>query len=135
MTVLVERRGAYAIVTIDNPPVNAVSLAVRQGLMAAVAQTEAEKDIAAVVLSCAGRTFVAGADVKEFDKPPVAPHLPDVIAAIEAASKPWIAVIHGTALGGGLELAMGCHHRVADATARMGLPEVTLGLIPGAGGT
>ncbi|MEN8683234.1 3-hydroxyacyl-CoA dehydrogenase NAD-binding domain-containing protein [Marivita sp.] len=135
MTVLVERRGAYAIVTIDNPPVNAVSLAVRQGLMAAVAQTEAEKDIAAVVLSCAGRTFVAGADVKEFDKPPVAPHLPDVIAAIEAASKPWIAVIQGTALGGGLELAMGCHYRVADATARMGLPEVTLGLIPGAGGT
>lgn len=98
MTVLVERRGAYAIVTIDNPPVNAVSLAVRQGLMAAVAQTEAEKDIAAVVLSCAGRTFVAGADVKEFDKPPVAPHLPDVIAAIEAASKPWIAVIQGLSL-------------------------------------
>ena len=135
MTVTVQTLGRVAIVTIDNPPVNASSQAVRAGLLDAVFRTEADATIDAVVLTCAGRTFVAGADVREFDLPPVAPHLPDVIAAIEAASKPWIAALHGSALGGGLELAMGCHHRIADTSARMGLPEVTLGLVPGAGGT
>lgn len=135
MTVTLQRHGAIAVVTIDNPPVNAVAHAVRQGLMDAVAQTENAADIRAVVLACAGRTFVAGADVKEFDMPPVDPHLPDVIAAIEAAETPWVAAVHGTALGGGLEIAMGCHYRIADPKARMGLPEVTLGLVPGAGGT
>ncbi len=135
MTVTVQTLGRVAIVTIDNPPVNAASQAVRAGLVDAVAQTEADATIDAVVLTCAGRTFVAGADVREFDLPPVAPHLPDVIAAIEAASKPWIAALHGSALGGGLELAMGCDHRIAETSARMGLPEVTLGLVPGAGGT
>ncbi|MCR9107353.1 3-hydroxyacyl-CoA dehydrogenase NAD-binding domain-containing protein [Marivita sp. XM-24bin2] len=135
MTVTLQRHGAIAVVRIDNPPVNAVSHAVRQALMDAVAQTESDAKIGAVVLACAGRTFVAGADVKEFDAPPVEPHLPDVIAAIEAADTPWVAALHGTALGGGLEIAMGCHYRIADPKARMGLPEVTLGLVPGAGGT
>ena len=127
--------GSVAVVTIDNPPVNATSQAVRAGLLAAVADIEADPGIASVVLRCTGRTFVAGADVREFDKPPQPPHLPDVIAAIEAASRPWVAAIHGSALGGGLELAMGCHARIAARDARLGLPEVTLGLIPGAGGT
>ncbi|MDE0852227.1 enoyl-CoA hydratase/isomerase family protein, partial [Yoonia sp.] len=127
--------GPVAIVTIDNPPVNAVSQAVRQGLVDAVATTEAAADIRAVVLICAGKTFVAGADVREFGKPPVEPHLPDVILALEGTSKPWIAAIQGSALGGGLEIAMGCHYRIADKAARFGLPEVLLGLIPGAGGT
>ena len=135
MIVSIAKQGRVAVVTIDNPPVNASSQAVRAGLLEAVAATEVDPDVDAVVLACAGRTFVAGADVREFDLPPVEPHLPDVITAIEAASKPWVAAIHGTALGGGLELAMGCHARVADPKARMGLPEVTLGLVPGAGGT
>jgi 3-hydroxyacyl-CoA dehydrogenase len=135
MSVSIDRQGRVAVVTIDNPPVNASSQAVRAGLLEAVTKTEADPDVDAVVLACAGRTFVAGADVREFDLPPMEPHLPDVIAAIEAASKPWVAAIHGTALGGGLELAMGCHFRIADPKARMGLPEVTLGLVPGAGGT
>ncbi|KNG92330.1 3-hydroxyacyl-CoA dehydrogenase NAD-binding domain-containing protein [Pseudaestuariivita atlantica] len=135
MTVSVTRTGAIARVTIDNPPVNAASHAVRSGLMKAVADCEADAAVTAVILHCAGRTFVAGADIREFDAPPQEPHLPDVIAAIEGASKPWIAVLHGTVLGGGLELAMGCHARVAAPGTRLGLPEVNLGLIPGAGGT
>lgn len=135
MTVEVTRTGDIALVTIDNPPVNALSQAVRTGLLEALWATEADVSVRAVVLRCAGRTFVAGGDVTEFDKPPLEPHLPDVIFAIEAAQKPWIAALHGTALGGGLELAMGCHVRIADAATRLGLPEVTLGLIPGAGGT
>ena len=133
--VTVARHGTVAVVTIDNPPVNATSQAVRAGLMQALAQTAADHAIRAVVLHCAGRTFVAGADVAEFDAPPAAPHLPDVIAAIEGAAKPWVAALHGTVLGGGLELAMGCHARTAAPNTRLGLPEVTLGLIPGAGGS
>ena len=124
-----------AIITIDNPPVNATSQAVRQELLDALAQSEADDAVRAVVLHCAGRGFIAGADVREFGVPPVAPHLPDVLIAIERASKPWIAAIHGAALGGGLETAMVCHHRIATTDAKLGLPEVTLGLIPGAGGT
>ena len=135
MVVSLTRDGNVAIVTIDNPPVNATSLAVRQGLWDAVDQTDADDTVTAVVLTCAGRTFVAGADVKEFGKPPEAPHLPDLLMRIEQASKPWIAAIHGTALGGGLETAMACHHRIVDGAAKLGLPEVTLGVIPGAGGT
>jgi len=135
MTVTVAREGAIAVVTIDNPPVNAASHAVRAGLLEAIRACDADPDVRAVVLTCAGRTFVAGADVKEFGQPPHPPILPDVVDAIEMAAKPWVAAIHGTALGGGLEIAMGCHARVATADARLGLPEVTLGLIPGAGGT
>jgi 3-hydroxyacyl-CoA dehydrogenase len=124
-----------ALVTIDNPPVNALSLAVRQGIMDAVTRIEGDASVGAAVLACAGRTFVAGADIKEFGKPPVEPHLPDVLAAIEASRVPWVAAVHGTALGGGLELALACHARIADPAAKLGLPEVTLGLVPGAGGT
>lgn len=127
--------GDVAIVTIDNPPVNAAGAAVRQGLLNALLETEADAGVKAVVLTCAGRTFIAGADVKEFGKPPVAPLLPDLLMQIEQASKPWVAAIHGTALGGGLETAMACHVRVAASDAKLGLPEVTLGVLPGAGGT
>ncbi|WP_420858327.1 3-hydroxyacyl-CoA dehydrogenase NAD-binding domain-containing protein [Marivivens marinus] len=135
MVVSIERNGTVAVVTIDNPPVNATGQAVRQGLWDAVAATEADPEVSAVVLACSGRTFVAGADIREFGHPPRDPRLPDVLRRIEAATKPWVAAIHGTALGGGLELAMACRRRVARADARLGLPEVTLGLIPGAGGT
>ncbi len=128
-------RDRVAIVWIDNPPVNALSQAVRAGLLSAVEELDGNSEVSAVVLACKGRTFIAGADIREFDKPPMEPHLPDVIARIEAASKPWIAALHGTALGGGFEVALGCHYRVADPRAKVGLPEVHLGLIPGAGGT
>lgn len=134
-TVSVNANGPIAVVTIDNPPVNATSQDVRQGLIEAISTTEAASDIRAVVLFCAGRTFVAGADIREFAHAPREPHLPDVVLALEATAKPWIAAIHGTALGGGLELALGCAYRVAVPSAKLGLPEVNLGLIPGAGGT
>ena len=135
MTVRIERHGDIARVIVDNPPVNALSTAVRQGLMDALVQTEADPAARAVVLQCAGRTFIAGADVREFGQPAREPHLPDVVAALETATKPWVAAIHGTALGGGLEIAMACSHRIAASDARLGLPEVNLGLIPGAGAT
>ena len=133
--VRVEILGSIARVTIDNPPVNALGQSVREGLMAAVAELSGVAGLRAVVLGCAGRSFVAGADIRELGKPPLAPVLPDVLAAIEGASVPWVAAVQGTALGGGLELAMACHGRVAMAGAKLGLPEVTLGIIPGAGGT
>ncbi|MGD9917843.1 MAG: 3-hydroxyacyl-CoA dehydrogenase NAD-binding domain-containing protein [Paenirhodobacter sp.] len=133
--VTITRAGGIARVTVDNPPVNALSQALRQGLWDAVARLDADPEVSAVVLICAGRTFIAGADVSEFGKPPMAPHLPDLVARIEAAQKPWIAAIHGSALGGGFEVAMGCRFRVAAPEASVGLPEVTLGIVPGAGGT
>lgn len=135
MTVTIAREASVAVVTIDNPPVNALSQALRQALVEAVAELDADAAVKAVVLICAGRTFIAGADVSEFGKPPQPPHLPDVVAGIEAAKKPWVAAIHGSALGGGLEVALGCAYRVAVASASLGLPEVKLGIIPGAGGT
>ncbi|WP_420398550.1 3-hydroxyacyl-CoA dehydrogenase NAD-binding domain-containing protein [Marinovum algicola] len=135
MTVELTHDGNLAIVTIDNPPVNVTSQAVRAALLSRIETLERDPAVAAVVLRCAGRTFIAGADATEFDAPPQAPHLPDVIAAVEASDKPWIAALHGTVLGGGLEVAMGCHIRIAAPGTRLGLPEVTLGLIPGAGGT
>ena len=134
MTVSISYNRGVAIVTIDNPPVNAASHAVRAGLMAAIAETEAA-DVSTVVLFCAGRTFVAGADVREFGQPAMEPGLPEVVDRLEAANTPWIAAIHGTALGGGLELALACRYRITLVSAKMGLPEVHLGLIPGAGGT
>ena len=135
MVVNFRQKGPIGIVTIDNPPVNALSQAVRAGLLDAFKQTEALETIEAVLLICAGRTFIAGADISEFGKPLEAPHLSDLINEIEKASKPWIAVLHGNVLGGGLEVALGCHYRIAHSTTKLGLPEVTLGLIPGAGGT
>ncbi|MFV2036438.1 MAG: enoyl-CoA hydratase-related protein, partial [Paracoccaceae bacterium] len=133
--VSLRREGDIVIVTIDNPPVNALSHAVRQGLWDVLDLLDADKNIRAVVLICAGRTFVAGADIREFSKPARAPHLPELIKKLEIARVPWLAALHGTALGGGLELALGCRYRIALAGAKLGLPEVTLGLIPGAGGT
>lgn len=135
MSVTISTEGGIATVTIDNPPVNALGHAVRDGLVRAVETIEADPTVKAVVLCCAGKTFVAGADIREFGHPPQPPHLPEVLRRIEDCLKPWIAAIHGTALGGGLELAMACHERVADLRARLGLPEVNLGVIPGAGGT
>ena len=124
-----------ALIEIDNPPVNATSQAVRAGLLVAIHEVDRNPQIEAVVIACAGRTFVAGADIREFGQPPREPHLPDVIDAIEACSKPVVAAVHGTALGGGCEIALACHARIADPGASFGLPEVKLGLVPGAGGT
>ena len=133
--VRLQRHGEIALVIANNPPVNALGQAVREGLLRAFQAAEADSQVLAVVLVCEGSTFFAGADIKEFGKPPVAPSLPEVIEVIEAGSKPSVAVIHGTALGGGLEVALGCHYRIARADAKVGLPEVKLGLLPGAGGT
>ncbi|MFC3326354.1 3-hydroxyacyl-CoA dehydrogenase NAD-binding domain-containing protein [Mesorhizobium cantuariense] len=127
--------GDVAIVTIDNPPVNALSFHVREPLMQALVSLRDDASVAAIVVACAGRTFVAGADITEFGKPMQQPELRAIVATLEAIAKPTVAAIHGTALGGGLELALGCHFRVADAGARLGLPEVKLGLLPGGGGT
>jgi len=124
-----------AVITTDNPPVNALGHAVRAGLVEALAVAGADAAVRAIVLTCKGRTFHAGADITEFGKPPRLPDLNQVIAALEASEKPLVAAIFGTALGGGLEIALGCHFRVAVATARLGLPEVKLGILPGAGGT
>jgi len=133
--VRLQRRDEIALIIADNPPVNALGQALRQGLLQAFQTAEADPQVRAVVLVCEGSTFFAGADIKEFGKPPVAPSLPEVIDVIEGCSKPSVAVIHGTALGGGLEVALGCHYRIARTDARVGLPEVKLGLLPGAGGT
>ena len=129
------RHGDVLIVLSNNPPVNALSTAVRQGLVDAIAEAEADEAVRAVVIACEGQTFFAGADITEFGKPPQQPWLPVVVDTIENCSKPVVAAIHGTALGGGLEVALGCHYRVADPSAKLGTPEVKLGLLPGAGGT
>jgi len=130
-----EREGRVAIVVIDNPPVNASSHAVREALLDAIAHAGRDASVTAVVLTGAGKAFMGGADIREFDRPPVEPQLPQVIAAIMDSAKPWLAAIHGPALGGGFELALGCDVRIAAPDAIVGLPEVTLGIIPGAGGT
>ena len=132
--VSVAYEGEIAIVSVSNPPVNALSHAVRAGLCDAVEEVEASSAHAAVLI-CVGRTFIAGADIREFDQAPKEPGLTETINAIEQCTKPWVAAIHGTALGGGLEVALGCHYRVAKTSAKLGLPEVHLGIIPGAGGT
>ncbi|MGG6897352.1 MULTISPECIES: 3-hydroxyacyl-CoA dehydrogenase NAD-binding domain-containing protein [Rhizobium] len=123
------------VVTIDNAPVNALSADVRAGLMAALNHAEKDGAVAGVVLTGAGSTFIGGADIKEFGKPPVEPLLPDVISRLEAFAKPIAAAINGAALGGGLEVALACHRRHAAPSAKLGLPEVKLGIVPGAGGT
>ena len=134
--VSVARRGDLAVVTIDSPPVNALSVNVRKGLLTAFNGLVGDAGVAGVVLACAGRTFVAGSDIAEFDSPVFdESDLNDVCAAIESLGKPVVCALHGTTLGGGLELAMACHYRVAAPNTRLGLPEVTLGLLPGAGGT
>ncbi|HEY8612927.1 MAG TPA: 3-hydroxyacyl-CoA dehydrogenase NAD-binding domain-containing protein [Roseomonas sp.] len=123
------------VIRVVNPPVNALSAAVRGGLSRAAGMAGSDPAIRAVVVTAEGRTFIAGADISEFGKPPVPPSLPEVVASLEALSKPVVAAINGAALGGGLEVALGCHARVAAPSARLGLPEVKLGLLPGAGGT
>ncbi|MET0246159.1 MAG: 3-hydroxyacyl-CoA dehydrogenase NAD-binding domain-containing protein [Sphingomonas sp.] len=128
------RQGDVLIITSDNPPVNALGAAVRQGLQAGIEEAAGD-DIKAVVITCAGKTFFAGADITEFGKPMQEPSLPVLIDAIEALDKPVVAAVHGTALGGGCEVALGCHYRIAVPSAKFGLPEVKLGLLPGAGGT
>lgn len=124
-----------AIINIDNPPVNALSHAVRQGVVDAITQAEQDENIAAIVINCQGKTFIAGADIKEFGKTPKEPHLPDVLQRINQCKKPIVAALFGSVLGGGFELALACHYRVAVKGTKVGLPEVNLGLIPGAGGT
>jgi 3-hydroxyacyl-CoA dehydrogenase len=123
------------VVIVDNPPVNALSWHVRQGLHDAFEQGLANPTVKAIVLRCAGSTFIAGADITEFGKPPQGPDFNAVLNMIEAADKPVVAAIHGTALGGGLETALVCHYRIAVPSAKLGVPEVKLGLLPGAGGT
>ncbi len=133
--VSLRRDGNVAIITIDNPPVNALRHGVRKGILDCVTAARDDASVEAIVLTGAGRTFVAGADITEFGKPSQPPGLMDVISVIDDIKKPTIAAVHGTPLGGGLELTMGCHFRVAAAGTRLGLPEIKLGLIPGAGGT
>jgi len=126
--------GDIGVMSIDSPPVNALSHAVRQGIQDACRKAQ-DDDSKALLIICAGRTFIAGADIREFGRPPEEPHLPDLLSELEASSKPVIAAIHGTALGGGFELCLASHYRCATADAKVGLPEVKLGLLPGAGGT
>src|SRR3984957_4781682 len=129
------REGDIALVTINNPPVNALFADVRNGIRDGVTQAATDPAVKAIVVICAGRTFIAGADISEFGKPPKGATLPELQAALEGGPKPIIAAVHGTALGGGFEVALMCHYRVAVPSAKFGLPEIKLGLIPGAGGT
>jgi len=130
--VTTERRNDCLIIRVNNPPVNALGHGVRAGVVNAL---ENIGDANNAVLHCDGRTFFAGADITEFGKPPKAPSLPDMIAALENCPIPVVAAIHGMALGGGLETALGCDYRVIDRKARVGFPEIDLGIFPGAGGT
>ena len=130
-----ERHDDVLVIYSDNPPVNALGAAVRTGLDAAIKQGLADAGVKAMVIACKGKTFFAGADITEFGKPPVEPLLPQLLDSVEAADKPIVAAIHGTALGGGCEVTLACHYRIAVPSAQIGTPEVKLGLLPGAGGT
>jgi 3-hydroxyacyl-CoA dehydrogenase len=130
-----EKRGEVGIIWVNNPPVNAISVGVRTAIIDGVAKLAQDAEITVGVLACEGRTFMAGADITEFGKPPLAPGLHEALRSLENSAKPIVAAIFGTALGGGLEVALACHYRVAVATAKVGLPEVKLGILPGAGGT
>ena len=134
-TVSFSKQGAIGLIKVNNPPVNALNQSVRAGLKECVEQGLGDDSVKAMVLICEGRTFIAGADITEFAKGMGVPGFVPVIRNMETAGKPIVAGIHGTALGGGLEVALGCHYRVALASAKVGLPEVHLGLLPGAGGT
>ncbi len=129
---IIENKG---VIQISNPPVNALSQAVRAGLSDCISRAIVMDEVEAIVICCTGRTFIAGADIREFGKPPMEPFLPEVIDEIEAAAKPVVVALHGVVLGGGLEVALGGHYRIAHQATKFGLPEVTLGLLPGAGGT
>ncbi|MGO9037775.1 MAG: 3-hydroxyacyl-CoA dehydrogenase NAD-binding domain-containing protein [Steroidobacteraceae bacterium] len=134
-TVRADRHNGIAVLTIDHPPVNAMALPVRAALLEAVIAADEDDQVAAIVIRGGGRHFVAGADIREFGAEPRAPLLNDVLLRLEASSKPVIAALHGSALGGGLELALACHYRIASSGASFGLPEIRLGLLPGSGGT
>lgn len=133
--VTTEKRDAIAVVTVNNPPANALTHVVCKGLLTALEQTDADESIHSVVLQCSGDTFLSGLDAQESDQASEQPHLSELINGIEKSRNRWVAAIHGSALGGGLELALGCHYRLAARDAMFGFPQVTLGLIPGAGGT
>lgn len=133
--VSIEINGSVGLIALDNPPVNAASHAIRSGLWQAVETLQQTDGIEVIALYAKGRTFIAGADIREFGKPPLDPWLPELCNFIESASRPIVCVLHGTTLGGGLEVAMSCHARVALTGSKVGLPEVTLGILPGAGGT
>ena len=135
MTVKTEHLGTALLVTMAAPPVNVIGHATREGLSQALAQAAATPGLTRVILTGAGRAFAAGADAREFDAASVAPHLNEICAGIATSPVPWIAAINGVALGGGCELALACRYRIAVPAARIGLPEVTLGVVPGAGGT
>lgn len=134
-TVSFHARGAIAEAVIDNPPVNATSASVRQGLAEAIRKLEGDPALSALVIRCEGKTFIAGADIKEFGKPMADPGLPEVMQMMDRATKPIIAAVHGTVLGGGFEVALACHYRIAAPGTKFGFPEVKLGLMPGGGGT
>ena len=130
-----EREGEVALILVDSPPVNAVTQAVRDGLNEAITELSGKSDVKAIVLTCEGRTFFSGADINEFFGPPKEAEFRELFGRIEGMNVPVVAALFGTALGGGLELSLACHYRVAAPTARVGFPELTLGIIPGAGGT
>ena len=131
----IEKQGSIGIIWIDNPPVNAISHAVRQGIVDAIETAAQDDDIEALVLACRGRTFLAGADITEFGRPMQPPSLPEVIDTVAASEKIVVAALFGTALGGGFEVALGCNYRISLRSGKVGLPEINLGLLPGAQGT
>ena len=133
--VTTEKHDNILVIISNNPPVNALGAAVRQGLVDGINEALSDESVEAVVIRCDGRTFFAGADITEFGKPMKGPNLGEALDQLEASNKPVVAAIHGTALGGGCEVALACHYRVAVPSAKIGLPEVKLGLIPGAAGT
>jgi 3-hydroxyacyl-CoA dehydrogenase len=135
IVVNLERNGSVAVLMVNNPPVNVLSALVREGIQQGIKAAVNDAEIEAIVIACAGRTFIAGADITEFGQPPRGPDLNAILEDIEASSKPVVAAIHGKALGGGLEVALACHYRVSSEDAHIGQPEVNLGIIPGAGGT
>jgi 3-hydroxyacyl-CoA dehydrogenase len=133
--VTLARRGLVAVITIDNPPVHALATEVRAGLIAAIAELNADPALTAGVIATSGRTFIAGADLREMDRPLEEPQLPDVIRAVAGSPKPLVAALYGSVLGGGLEIALACRARIAARATVLGFPEVKIGLVPGAGGT
>ncbi|HYA63483.1 MAG TPA: enoyl-CoA hydratase/isomerase family protein, partial [Candidatus Sulfotelmatobacter sp.] len=134
-TVTFDELGPVGLICIDNPPVNAISHAVRLELLGAISRAEKRSSIKVLLIMSSGELFSAGADISEFDRPAGEPSFQEVQTRIESSPIPVVAAIHGLALGGGLELAMACHYRLAHGSARLGMPEITLGIIPGAGGT
>ena len=137
MTATYQTRGDVAVITLDNPPVNGLGHATRLGIVQGLEQALADAAIQAIVITGAGKAFSGGADIREFGSPKALaePNLLSVIAALEASTKPIVAALHSVVMGGGLELALGCHYRVAAPRAQLGLPEVKLGILPGSGGT